>query len=150
MIVSGIEGLKKLIGAELPPSSWLAITQEHVDAFAHTTRDEQWIHIDRLRAAESPLGTTVAHGFLTLSLIPYFWRETAQVDGFAMAINYGLNSVRFPAPVLIPARLRASFRVDEVVDVTSGAQALVDVRIEREGEVKPVCVAEVLIRYVCH
>ena len=148
--VRGIEGLKKLIGAELPPSPWLAITQEQVDAFARTTKDGQWIHVDPARAAASPIGTTIAHGFLTLSLIPYFWRESAHVDGFAMAINYGLNSVRFPAPVMVPSRLRAFFRVDEVADVADGVQALVHVRVEREHEVKPACVAEILIRYLCH
>jgi acyl dehydratase len=148
--VRGIDGLKRLIGAELPPSPWLAIIQEQVDAFARTTRDEQWIHVDPVRAAASPFRATLAHGFLTLSLIPHFWHSSAQVDGFAMAINYGLNSVRFPAPVTIPARLRAHFRVNDVVNIMNGAQALLDVRIECEGEVKPVCVAEVVIRYLCH
>jgi acyl dehydratase len=148
--VRGIDGLKKLIGAELPPSPWLEITQDQVDTFARATRDEQWIHVDRALAAASPFRTTVAHGFLTLSLIPYFWHSSAQVDGFAMAVNYGLNSVRFPSPVPIPSRLRASFRVDEVVDITNGAQAVLDTRIEREGEVKPVCVAEMVILYLCH
>jgi len=149
-VVNGVGGLTDLIAAELPPTPWLTITQEQVDAFAKLTRDEQWIHVDRARAAESPFGTTLAHGFLTLSLIPYFWRQSAQVDGFAMAINYGLNSVRFPAPVPIPSRVRARFRIDDVAEVTNGAQARVHVSIEREGEVKPVCVAEILIRYLCH
>jgi acyl dehydratase len=149
-VVNGVGGLKALVGAELPPSTWLTIGQEQVDAFARLTRDEQWIHVDRARAAQSAFGTTLAHGFLTLSLIPHFWRESAQVDGFAMAINYGLNSVRFPAPVPIPSRVRARFRVDDVAEVTNGAQARVHVGIEREGEVKPVCVAEMLIRYLCH
>jgi acyl dehydratase len=147
--IRGIEGLKKLVGVELPPSPWFAITQEQVDTFARTTRDEQWIHVDAARAAASPFRTTVAHGFFTLSLIPYFWHASAQVDGFAMAINYGLNSVRFPTPVPVPSRLRARFRVDEVVNTTNGAQALLNVRIEREGEAKPACVAEMVIRYLC-
>ncbi len=147
--VDGVEGLKKLVGSELPPSPWCEVTQEQVDAFARATKDEQWIHVDPVRAAQSPLGTTVAHGFLTLSLIPYFWRESTQVGGFAMAINYGLNSVRFPAPVTIPTRIRARFRVDEVTDVANGAQALVHVQVERDGEAKPVCVADMLIRYLC-
>jgi acyl dehydratase len=148
--IRGIEGLKKLTGSELRPSPWLAITQEQVDAFARTTRDEQWIHVDNTRAAASPFRATLAHGFLTLSLIPHFWHTTTRVDGFAMAINYGLNSVRFPAPVPIPSRLRAHFRLDEVVDLADGAQALLNVRIEREGIAKPVCVAEIMIRYLCH
>jgi acyl dehydratase len=147
-VVEGVEGLKRLVGVEFPPSSWLTVTQEHVDAFARTTGDEQWIHVDPARAVLSPHGSTLAHGFLTLSFIPHFWHATALVDGFAMAINYGLNSVRFPAPVPIPSRIRGLFRLIDVIDIENGAQARLGVDVERDRGTKPVCVAEMLIRYL--
>jgi acyl dehydratase len=143
--VRGVEGFKALIGADLAPSPWLDITQERVDAFARATDDMQWIHVDPERAKEGPYGATVAHGFFTLSLIPYLWRQTVHVDDVRMAVNYGLNSVRFPTPLIVPSRVRARFRVDEVKDVRKGLKSLVHVSMEREGFEKPVCVAEMLL-----
>jgi acyl dehydratase len=145
--VRGIEGLHGLVGVELAHSPWLDITQERVDAFAHATDDKQWIHVDRERAASCAFGATIAHGFLTLALIPHFWRTSVRIEGFTMGVNYGLDSVRFPAPVPIPSRLRARFRVNEVTNVPRGIQARLHVTIERDGEVKPVCMAEMIVRY---
>jgi acyl dehydratase len=148
-VVTGIVGLQQLAGTELPVTPWLSLTQERVDDFAAATGDDQWIHVDRTRAAQGPFQTTLAHGFLTLSLLPYFWRQTVTVEGFAAALNYGLGKVRFPAPVPVPSRLRARFHVAGVADVHNGVQVVVQAHIEREHEVKPVCVAEMIVRYIC-
>ncbi len=141
----GVEGLRALVGAEIAPSPWLDVTQERVDAFARATDDMQWIHVDPERAKEGPYGATVAHGFFTLSLIPHLWHGTVHVDDVRMAVNYGLNRARFPAPLIVPSRVRARFRVDEVKDIRDGCKSLVHVTIEREGSDKPVCVAEMLL-----
>ena len=141
----GIEGIRALAGAELPPSPWFDVTQERVDAFALATGDSQWIHVDRERARTGPYGATVAHGFLTLSLIPTLWHRVVQVDGIQMAVNYGLNSVRFPAPLVVPSRVRGRFRVHDVKDVRDAVKSTVHVTVEREGSDKPVCVAEMLL-----
>jgi acyl dehydratase len=147
--IRGEPGLRELVGVRFDPTPWLAIGQERIDAFASATGDDQWIHVDPAKAAASAFGTTIAHGYLTLSLIPYFWRQAATIEGFIAAINYGLGRVRFPAPVLVPARLRARFKVTQVLTVDRGCQATLHVELEREGEVKPVCVAEVIVRYLC-
>ncbi|MCP9485366.1 MAG: MaoC family dehydratase [Gaiellaceae bacterium MAG52_C11] len=140
--------IRDLIGQELV-SDWLAIEQERIDAFAHATDDPQWIHTDPVRAAEGPFGTTIAHGFLTLSLVvPLFEQVLPQLEGYRLTVNYGLNRVRFPAPVPSGSRIRARFIVEEVEDVSGGEQARVAARIEREGQDKPVCVAEVLFRFL--
>lgn len=143
--VHGIEGIRALADAELPPSSWFDVTQERVDAFALATGDSQWIHVDRDRARTGPYGATVAHGFLTLSLIPTLWHRVVQIDDIRMAVNYGLNSVRFPAPLVVPSRVRGCFRVHEVKDVRDAVKSTVHVTLEREGSRKPVCVAEMLL-----
>src|SRR5271166_4002136 len=143
--IRGIEGFKALTGDPLAPSEWLAIDQQRVDAFARSTGDEQWIHVDASRAATSSFGTTVAHGLLTLALIPQFWHSVVRVEGFASAVVYGLDRVRFPAPVLIPSRLRATFTVKDVAEMQGGARVRVLATLEREGGVKPVCVAEMLV-----
>jgi acyl dehydratase len=145
--VRGMDELKALTGQSLRPSPWLEIGQERIDAFAAATSDRQWIHVDRERAASGPFGTTIAHGFLTLSLIPHFRAQVIRIDGFAMTINYGLNRVRFPAPVPSGSRLRARYTVLEVTDVDGGVQELSQVTIEREGQEKPVCVAETVVRH---
>jgi acyl dehydratase len=145
--VHGIDGLKALAGTELPPSPWLVIDQERIDHFADSTLDHQWIHVDPDRATSGPFGTTIAHGFLTLSLIPHFRAQVLQIDGFAMTINYGLNRVRFPAPVPTGSRLRAQYVVREVTDVDGGVQEVSQVAIERDGHEKPVCVAETVVRH---
>jgi acyl dehydratase len=145
--VSGIEELKALAGRELPPSPWLEIDQERIDTFADATLDYQWIHVNRAQAEAGPFGATIVHGFLTLSLIPYFRAQVLEIGGFRMTINYGLNRVRFPSPVARGSRLRARYMVTEVTDVEGGVQELSRVTIEREGQEKPVCVAETVVRH---
>ena len=140
-----IEGVSA--GLELGPSEWVEITQERIDGFAGSTGDNQWIHVDPERAKAGPFGTTIAHGFLTLSLLPELWFELAGDAGYRMAVNYGVDRVRFPAPVPVGSRVRARFRVGEVTDVSGGEQAVVEGTVEREGEEKPVCVAQLVFRF---
>ena len=134
-------------GLELGPSSWREVDQRRIDAFAEATDDRQWIHVDPARAADGPFGTTIAHGYLTLSLLVPFAYELLPVAGAALAVNYGLNRVRFPAPVPVGSRVRARFRVEEVTDVAGGVQATLSAVVEREGGDKPVCWAEVVFRF---
>jgi acyl dehydratase len=129
-------------------SDWFEIDQNRIDAFAAATDDHQSIHVDSALAADGPFGTTVAHGFLTLSLLVPLWNEIAIPDGFAVTVNYGLNRVRFPAPVPAGVRVRAHFRIESVEDVAGGVQARIAATVEREGGDKPVCVAEFLLRYL--
>jgi acyl dehydratase len=134
-------------GQEYGPSAWLDIAQARIDAFADVTEDRQSIHIDPVAAAASPFGTTVAHGFLTLSLIVHFWNDVAPpYEG--VTINYGLNKVRFPAPVPSGSRIRASFRVEAVEPAAGGSQAVLAGTVEREGGDRPVCAAELVLRFV--
>jgi acyl dehydratase len=135
-------------GDELGPTRWVEVGQERVDAFAGATEDSQWIHTNRERAAEGPFGTTIAHGFLTLSLLPALWFEAAEDGGNTLTINYGVNRVRFTAPVPVGSRVRASFRVEEVTPVDGGEQARITANVEREGHEKPVCVAELVFRFL--
>lgn len=128
-------------------SDWFTVFQERIQHFAEATGDYQWIHVDRERAAkESPYKTTVAHGFLTLSLLPHLLQEAIEMQGVRMGINYGLNRVRFTGPVPAGARVRAHFRLAAVEDIERGVQMTWDVSVEREGEAKPVLVAEWLTR----
>jgi len=143
--IRGIEGFKALIGVPFAPSEWLAVDQPRVDDFARSTGDMQWIHVDPQRAATSRFRTTIAHGLLTLSLIPQFWHSVASVDGFTSVVIYGLERVRFPAPVLVPSRLRALFIVKEATDIAGGLRVRLHATLEREAEVKPACVAEMLV-----
>ena len=135
------------IGDEFGPSEWLEITQERIDAFAGATGDHQWIHVDPERAAQGPFGTTIGHGYLTLSLIPVMSYEVLPHEEGGMGINYGVNRVRFPAPVPVDSRVRGTFRVDNVESADWGSQSTLSVTIEREGGDKPVCVAEVVFRH---
>jgi acyl dehydratase len=135
------------VGDRFGPSSWVEISQETIDAFAEATGDHQWIHVDAERAAAGPFGTTIAHGYLTLSLLPAASYEVIPPQSDGMAINYGLNRVRFPAPVPVDSRLRASFEVASVDEFEGGAQVTMTATVEREGGDKPVCVAEVVFRY---
>jgi acyl dehydratase len=134
-------------GDEFGPSSWIEIPQEKIDAFADATGDHQWIHVDPERAAQGPFRTTIAHGYLTLSLLPVASYEVIPSPGGGMAINYGLNKVRFPAPVPVGSRVRATFRVAGVDEQAWGTQVTMAATIEREGGEKPVCVAEIVFRY---
>jgi len=134
-------------GQEFGPSSWVDVTQERIDAFADATGDHQWIHVDRERAADGPFGGTIGHGYLTLSLLPAMSYEVVPRQEAGMGINYGLNRVRFPAPVPSGSRVRGTFRVDSVEESDWGFQATMTATVERDGGDKPVCVAEVVFRY---
>jgi acyl dehydratase len=134
-------------GLELGPSSWIEVPQARIDTFAEAIDDRGSIHIDDDLAATGPYGTTVAHGFLTLSLLPAACDEVMPLDT-SIAVVYGLNRVRFPAPVYAGSRVRASFRIDEIESVDGGVQVTMTATVEREGGEKPVCVAELIFRYV--
>jgi acyl dehydratase len=142
-----MSSLRDIVGVELGPTDWLEVSQERIDTFAQATDDHQWIHVDPVRAAEGPFGTTIAHGYLTLSLCaPLLSQALAGLTGSSMGINYGTNKVRFPAPVPAGSRIRARATVVSVDDVPGGEQAVVVTTVEREGGEKPVCVAEVVLR----
>ncbi|WP_343601074.1 MaoC family dehydratase [Mycobacterium sp.] len=144
-----VADLTAAAGQELGQSSWVTITQDDVNLFADATGDHQWIHVDPERAATGPFGTTIAHGFLTLSLLPRLTHEIYTVKGVTLSINYGLNKVRFPAPVPVGARVRAKSSLVDVEDLGNGAvQATVSTVIEIEGSAKPACVAESVARFV--
>ena len=134
-------------GAEFGPSSWIDVPQEKIDAFAEATGDHQWIHVDPERAAAGPFGTTIGHGYLTLSLLPAMSYEVVPHQDGGMAVNYGLNRVRFPAPVPSGSRVRGTFRVVSVEEADWGFQVTMTATVEREGGDKPVCVAELVFRY---
>ena len=148
-MIEGIEELRTLVGQEVGVSDWFAITQERINAFADATEDHQWIHIDRERAqSDSPFKTTIAHGFLTLSLLPHLTAEAVTVRGdFKMGINYGLNRLRFVSPVTAGSLVRARLTLQAVEDVTGGTQITWAVTVEAEGAQKPSLVAEWLVRY---
>ena len=133
-------------GDEFGPSSWVEVSQSRIDEFAEATGDHQWIHVDREQAAAGPFGTTIAHGYLTLSLLSAMSFEVVPAAEGGMAVNYGLNRVRFPAPVPAGSRVRATFRVDAVDDFDGGSQVTMTATVEREGGSKPVCVAELVFR----
>ena len=136
-----------LAGKELGPTAWIEVTQERIDDFARATGDPQWIHVDSARAAEGPFGSTIAHGFLTLALVVPMLDEVLPKRD-AMAINYGVDRVRFPAPVPSGSRIRGRFHVDDVIEVRNGEQLRIAATIEREGGDKPVCIADLLVRIV--
>ena len=139
--------LKDLIGQEVAQSEWVEISQERVNTFADATGDHQWIHIDVERAKrESPFGGPIAHGFLTLSLLPMLVANAIKLTYVKMGVNYGLNKVRFPSPVPVGSRVRARLKLLEIEDIKDGAQFTWEVTIEREGQDKPVCVAESISR----
>ncbi|WP_428425326.1 MaoC family dehydratase [Methylibium sp.] len=138
--------LPALIGEPLGDSDWLTIDQARIDHFADATGDRQWIHTDPQRAAQGPFGATIAHGFLTLSLLPVFFESAYRIADVRMSVNYGVNRVRFTAPVPVDSRLRARFTLRTWEAVDGGAQLGIEALIERDGSAKPVCVAESLIR----
>jgi len=147
IVIPSVDRLKEWIGKEVAVSDWFAVTQERIDAFAAATEDDQWIHVDRERAArESPYATTVAHGFLTLSLLPYLMREAVDIVGARMGINYGLNRARFTGPVPAGSRVRARFVLASAEEIEGGVQSVWSVTVEREGEAKPALVAEWVTR----
>ena len=145
--IASLAELKSLIGQEVAVSDWLEITQDRVNRFADATGDHQWIHLDVERARkESPYGTTIAHGFLTLSLLPMLFEQSLVMRDVKMGVNYGTNKVRFPAPVPVGSRLRARIVLLSVEDFDGGAQVVWKLTMEREGSDKPVCVAESITR----
>jgi acyl dehydratase len=148
-VVEGLAGLKALVGKELGKSDWRTMHFEDIVRFADATGDHQWIHVDRERIKnESPFGAPVAHGYFTLSLIGGLFFETVDLKGFGLVINYGLNKVRFPAPLKEGARYRLSVKVGEIKDLPTGAEGVMLATIEVEGEAKPACAAEVVYRFV--
>jgi acyl dehydratase len=143
------QSLKDLVGREIAVTEWFPVTQERIRQFAEVTEDRQWIHVDRERALrESPYGTTIAHGFLTLSLLSRFVKEAIQIkSGVRMSVNYGLNRVRFPAPVRADSQIRARFSLKSIKEVASALEAIFDATVETHGGDKPCCVAEWVVRY---
>ncbi len=147
-VFKSLDEVRAAAGTELGVSDWHLVTQEQINAFADATGDHQWIHVDVERAAAGPFGTTIAHGFLTLSLTSTLVHEVYDVHGVGMAINYGANRVRFPAPLPSASRVRARVRLETVDDVAGGIQVVTHVEIEREGGDKPCCVADLLSRFL--
>lgn len=144
-----VADLAAATGQSIGQSEWVTITQEDVNLFADATGDHQWIHVDQEKAASGPFGTTIAHGFMTLALLPRLWHEMYTVSGIKLAVNYGLNKVRFPAPVPVGSKVRAQSSLVGVKDLGNGAvQATVSTTVEIEGSNKPACVAESIVRYI--
>ncbi|AII10412.1 MaoC family dehydratase [Rhodococcus opacus] len=141
---AGISELEEVVGTHLGYSDWHQVTQSQVDRFAAATGDRQWIHVDEQRAANGPFGTTIAHGFLTVSLIPPLVWQVYKVDGLTMSINYGSEKVRFPSVVPVGSRLRAGVELRDLTTGTSGTRCRTRITIERAGSDKPACVAETL------
>ncbi|HEX7322086.1 MAG TPA: MaoC family dehydratase [Mycobacterium sp.] len=146
---NSIDELAASQGKPIGKSDWVTITQEAVNLFADATGDHQWIHVDPDRAAKGPFGTTIAHGYMTLSLLPSLMHQIYTVGGIKMGINYGLNKVRFPAPVPVGSKVRAETAVVDVQDLGDGAyQLTMATTVEVEGSAKPACVAESVVRYL--
>ncbi len=144
--ITGLDGLRQAEGETLGTSEWHEVTQADIDTFADVTGDHQWIHVDPARAKDTPFGGTIAHGYYTLSLAPRFTEQVMALDGFAFAINYGLNKVRFPAPLPVGSRVRMHAKLKSLEPIPGGAQITIECTFEREGDDKPVCVAETLAR----
>jgi acyl dehydratase len=148
-VFESLDALQAAVGTEVAVTDWLPMTQERVNRFADATDDYQWIHVDTDRAANGPFGGTIAHGFLTLSLLPRWMAEAVDVRGVRLVINYGVNRVRFPAPVRVGARVRARLQLQSFEPLPSGGAHLCWLAtVQIEGQPKPACVAELLLRYV--
>ncbi|MBX3607028.1 MAG: MaoC family dehydratase [Piscinibacter sp.] len=145
-VFASLDELALRVGDEIGTSDWITVDQARIDEFARATGDHQWIHVDPVRAAEGPFGTTIAHGFLTLSLLPEMSASAFAIDDVRMGVNYGLNKVRFTAPVPCGSRVRGVFRLQSFERIEGGAQVTVEVTMLREGSDKPVCVAESISR----
>jgi acyl dehydratase len=146
--VGSVEEIIGLVGRELGTSDWLEITQDRINTFADATEDHQWIHCDEERAAAGPFGTTIAHGYLTLSLIIPLMEQILVIENRTAAINYGLNKVRFPAPVPVGSRIRMKATMEDASEVPSGVQVTLNCAIEVEGQERPACVASVVARHL--
>ena len=147
-VFHGIDAVRAATGRHLGWSDWLEITQDRIDAFADATGDHQWIHVDPVRAASGPFGATIAHGYLTLSLVNHFLPQVVTVEDVAMGVNYGTDRVRFPAPVPVGSRLRAGVELTAVAEIAGGVQTTMRVTVEVAGGTKPALVADVLSRYL--
>jgi acyl dehydratase len=145
---SGLDEFVAAQGAELGPTDWLEVTQDRVNLFADATDDHQWIHVDPERAADGPFGGAIAHGLLTLSLLPHFTHQLYTVDNVAMAINYGYNKVRFITPVKVGAKIRARAEIAKVDQLDGAVQATVTTTVEIDGSDKPAAVAESIVRFI--
>jgi acyl dehydratase len=152
-VIESLRDLQTLVGTEIGTSDWLVVTQERVNAFAEVSEDRQWIHVDAERAKrESPFRATIAHGFLTLSLISHLMKQAVEIRGLRMAINYGLNRVRFMSPVIVGARIRARFTLQQCKEISGGVEVVYAATVESESAnaevgTKPCCVAEWVLRY---
>jgi acyl dehydratase len=146
-VVDTLEELRPLVGTRLGTSDWVTVDQKRIDTFADATGDHQWIHVDPVRAAGGPFGTTIAHGYLTLALVIPMWTEILTVRSVGTKVNYGLGKVRFPAPVPVGSRLRTSASLAAFDDVPGGAQLTIDAVVECDGVDKPVCVAQPIFRF---
>lgn len=146
-VFSTLDEFAAAAGESLGYSEWLTVDQERINTFADATEDHQWIHVDPERAKDGPFGGTIAHGFLTLSLLLPLWHSVYRVDGPRLGINYGLNRVRFPAPVPSGARIRAGVSIGDVTHLDDAVQATILSTTEIEGHPKPACVAESIVRY---
>jgi acyl dehydratase len=144
--ITNLSSMQQRVGEELAVGDWVTVDQPMIDKFAEATGDHQWIHIDAERAKKGPFGTTIAHGFLTLSLLPRLAESAIKIDDVRMGVNYGLNRVRFPAPVPSGSRIRAHMKLLSYEPIDGGAQLVMEVTMEREGGDKPVCVAESVSR----
>jgi acyl dehydratase len=147
-VLDGPEAVQAAVGTHLGYSDWLEITQDRIDTFAEATGDHQWIHVDPERAKDGPYGTTIAHGYLTLSLSNLFLPQIVEVTGFSMGINYGTGKIRFPAPVPVGSKVRGGAELTAVEEIDGGVQAHVTITIEVEGGTKPACVIESISRYL--
>jgi acyl dehydratase len=144
-VFGSLEELTAAVGEEIGPTEWVTITQQQVDMFADATGDHQWIHVDRARAAAGPFGGTIAHGYLTLSLVPMLAAQLFHIDTMGAKLNYGVNKVRFPHPVPVGSRIRARATIAEVTDVPAGKQMVTRYVVEIEDVDKPACVAETVV-----
>lgn len=146
-IINGADSLAALAGAELGVSDWLTVDQSMIDAFGRVTGDEQWIHVDVERAANGPYGTTIAHGYLVLSLIPVLANQVYDISGFAARINYGLEKVRFPQPLRSGERIRDRVRIATVEPTTAGTRVTFSHQLESDATTRPVCVAQTVLLF---
>jgi acyl dehydratase len=145
--IDGLDAFPALVGRHLGYSDWVVIDQDRIDRFADATGDHQWIHVDPERARQGPFGRTIAHGYLTLSLVPWLLAQVVRVQGITFGVNYGCNKVRFPSPVPVGSELRLGAGVSSIEEVAGGLQAVLDVTLEVRDAPKPSCVAQVVYRY---
>jgi acyl dehydratase len=145
-VFNGVDELRSAVGSQLGVSDWVTVDQSHIDTFAEATGDHQWIHVDQERAKAGPFGATIAHGFLTLSLLPVLVSQTYRIEGTKMGVNYGLNKVRFTSPVPVGSKVRGNIELVDIADVSGGVQMTTKVTVEIEGSERPALVAEWLTR----